>query len=64
MPSASVAPFVLALGFCLVFVGLITSPIILITGLLWMLAGAIVWIRVGLLEYRASRAHAQVDHAP
>lgn len=64
LPSASVAPFVLALGFCLAFVGLITSPIILVTGLLWMLAGAIVWIRVGLLEYRASRAHAELDHAP
>lgn len=64
MPSASVAPFVLGLGFCLVFLGLITSPVILVTGLLWMLAGAIVWIRIGLLEYRASHAHAEPDHVP
>jgi hypothetical protein len=33
MPSASVAPFVLALGFCLVFLGLITNVVILVTGL-------------------------------
>jgi hypothetical protein len=59
MPSPSIAPFVLAIGFCLVFLGLITSVIILIVGLLWMLAGAIVWIRIGVLE--AGRAHAQPE---
>jgi hypothetical protein len=61
MPSASVAPFILAIGFCLVFLGLITNLIILITGLLWMLAGAIAWIRIGILEYRATHAHAEVE---
>jgi hypothetical protein len=65
MPSASIAPFVLGLGFCLVFLGIITNIIILITGLLWMLAGAIVWIRIGLLEARAARAHArEAQHTP
>src|SRR6266487_3224415 len=38
MPSASIAPFVLGIGFCLAFLGVITNPIILIVGLLWMLA--------------------------
>ena len=61
MPSASVAPFVLAIGFCLVFLGLITSVVILVTGLLWMLAGAIVWIRIGVLEYRATQPHVEVE---
>ncbi len=61
MPTASVAPFVLAIGFCLVFLGLITNVIILITGLLWMLAGAIAWIRIGILEYRATHAHAHAE---
>jgi hypothetical protein len=59
MPSPSIAPFVLGIGFCLVFLGLITNVIILVTGLLWMAAGAIAWIRVGLLEYRASHAHVE-----
>jgi len=59
MPSPSVAPFVLGIGFCLAFVGLITNPIILVVGLLWMLAGAIVWIRIGLLEY----AHAHPEES-
>jgi hypothetical protein len=59
MPSPSIAPFVLGIGFCLALLGLITSPIILVAGLLWMLVGAIVWIRIGLLEYRAT--HAQVE---
>jgi hypothetical protein len=58
MPSPSVAPFVLAIGFCLVLLGAITNVIILVTGLLWMLAGAIVWIRIGLIELRASHGHA------
>jgi hypothetical protein len=62
MPSASVAPFVLGLGFCLVFLGLITNVIILVAGLVWMLVGAIAWIRIGLLEGRA-HAHAEPDHS-
>jgi hypothetical protein len=56
-PSPSIGPFVLGIGFCLVFLGLITNVIILVTGLLWMLAGAIVWVRIGLLESRAALAH-------
>jgi hypothetical protein len=56
MPSASIAPFVLGIGFCLVMLGAITSVIILAVGLLWMLAGSIGWIRIGLLEQRAAAA--------
>ena len=64
MPSASVAPFVLGIGFCLALLGLITNVILLVTGLLWMLAGAIVWIRIGVLEARASHAHSgHGDHS-
>jgi hypothetical protein len=54
MPMASIAPFVLAIGFCLAFAGLIISPVIVIAGLLWMMVGALVWIRIGVLEYRAA----------
>jgi hypothetical protein len=61
MPSPSIAPFVLGLGFCIVFLGLITSPVILVVGLLWMLAGAIAWIRIGLLEARAAEAHSGAE---
>jgi len=61
MPRASVAPFVLAIGFCLAVLGLIINPVILIVGLLWMLAGAIVWIRLGLLEYRAAHRESSVE---
>jgi hypothetical protein len=61
MPSPSVAPFVLGLGFCIVFLGLITNVVILVVGLLWMLAGAITWIRIGLLEARAAEAHSAAD---
>jgi hypothetical protein len=64
LPSPSIAPFVLGIGFCLVFLGLITSVIILIVGLLWMLAGAIVWIRVGLLEARAAAVHGPAEAEP
>jgi hypothetical protein len=64
MPRASIAPFVLGLGFCLAFVGLITSPIILVVGLLWMLAGAIVWIRIGVLEYRETHEHSEAEVEP
>jgi hypothetical protein len=63
IPRASVAPFVLGIGFCLVFLGLITNLIILITGLLWMVAGAIVWIRIGILEYRAAHPQAEAEQA-
>lgn len=65
MPSASVAPFVLGLGFCIVVLGLITNVVILVVGLLWMVAGAMAWIRVGLLEARASAAHRpEAEHHP
>src|SRR5205814_1981112 len=57
MPSPSISPFVLGVGFCIVLLGAITNPIILVVGLLWMLAGAIAWIRVGLLEASAAAAH-------
>jgi hypothetical protein len=63
MPSPSIAPFVLGLGFCLVFLGLITNVIILVVGLLWMLAGAIVWIRIGLLEAAAAHGHTEERHS-
>ena len=59
MPMSSIAPFVLGVGFCLALLGLITSIAILIVGLVWMLAGAIVWIRIGLLE----AGHAPFAHA-
>jgi hypothetical protein len=50
MPSASIAPFVLGVGFCIAFLGLITNLFIVIVGLVWMLAGAMGWIRIGLME--------------
>jgi hypothetical protein len=63
MPSPSIAPFVLGIGFCLAFLGLITNLIILVAGLLWMLAGSIVWIRIGQLE-KAAHEHAEAEPAP
>jgi hypothetical protein len=50
MPSASIAPFVMGVGFCITMLGTITTPIILVVGLVWMLVGAVGWIRIGLLE--------------
>jgi hypothetical protein len=50
MPRGSIAPFVLGVGFSIVLLGAITNPIILVVGLVWMLVGAIGWIRIGLLE--------------
>ncbi len=66
MPSPSIAPLVLGVGFSILLLGAITSPIILVVGGLWMLAGAIGWIRIGLLEERTARGHdaAEVEHAP
>jgi hypothetical protein len=64
MPRPSIAPFVLGLGFCLVFLGLITNVIILVAGLLWMLAGAIVWIRIGQLEKAEAHPHVEPEPAP
>jgi hypothetical protein len=58
MPSPSIAPFVLGVGFCITMLGAISNVIILIVGLLWMVAGAIGWVRIGLLESRAGAAHA------
>jgi hypothetical protein len=66
MPSPSIAPLVLGVGFCILLLGAITSPVILIVGALWMLAGAIGWIRIGLLEERAGHGHdddVEVEHA-
>src|SRR5712691_7417146 len=63
MPSPSIAPFVLGVGFCIVMLGVISNLIIFIVGVLWMLAGAIAWIRVGLLEARAAH-HAEATPTP
>src|SRR5207244_9755889 len=65
MPSPSIAPLVLGIGFCILLLGAITSPIILVVGGLWMLAGAIGWVRIGLLEERAAHGHdaGDVEHA-
>jgi hypothetical protein len=62
MPSASVAPFVLGIGFCIVLLGAITNVVILVVGLLWMLAGGIAWIRIGLLEARAAAHSHDREH--
>jgi hypothetical protein len=61
MPRASIAPFVLGLGFCLALLGLITSLSIVVVGLVWMGVGAIVWIRLGLLEYRATHGDPELE---
>jgi hypothetical protein len=57
MPRASIAPLVLGVGFSIVLLGAITNVVILVVGLLWMLVGAISWIRIGLLEERAAHGH-------
>jgi hypothetical protein len=57
LPSASIAPFVLGVGFSIVLLGAIANPILLVVGLVWMLFGAIAWIRIGLLEERAAHGH-------
>jgi hypothetical protein len=57
LPRPSIGPFVLGIGFSLVFLGLITHVLILVAGLLWMLVGAIVWIRVGMLEDQTLHGH-------
>ncbi|HLZ27913.1 MAG TPA: hypothetical protein VKV73_11405 [Chloroflexota bacterium] len=63
MPSPSIAPFVLGVGFAIFLLGVISNVIILVVGLVWMLAGCVAWIRVGLLEARAAAAHAaEADH--
>jgi hypothetical protein len=54
MPSASIAPFVLGTGFAITLLGAITNPIIFVVGLVWMLFGAIGWIRIGELEAKAA----------
>lgn len=69
LPSPSIAPLILGMGFCILLLGAITNPIILVVGVLWMLAGAIGWVRIGLLEERAAAAHAahganEVEHVP
>ena len=64
LPRPSIAPLVLGMGFCILLLGAITSPIILVVGALWMLAGAIGWIRIGLLEQRAADAHGDGEVEP
>jgi hypothetical protein len=59
MPSGSIAPFVMGVGFSIFLLGAISNVIILVVGLVWMLAGAIGWIRIGLLEERASHGGQQ-----
>jgi hypothetical protein len=59
MPSGSIAPFVLGVGFSIFLLGAISNVIILVVGLIWMLVGAIGWIRIGLLEERASHGGEQ-----
>jgi hypothetical protein len=54
MPRPSIAPFVLGVGFSIALLGVITNPIILVVGLVWMLVGAIGWVRIGLLEQSTS----------
>jgi len=54
LPRPSIAPFVLGVGFCIVLLGVITNVLIAAVGLVWMLIGAIGWIRIGLLEDMAS----------
>jgi hypothetical protein len=61
MPLGSIAPFVLGLGFCILLLGLITNVFIVIVGMVWMLAGAIGWIRIGMLELAAGHGHAEDD---
>lgn len=63
MPSPSIAPFVLGVGFCIAMLGVVSNLVILIVGLLWMLAGSIAWIRVGLLEARAAHS-GEATHTP
>ncbi len=57
MPSASIAPFVLGVGFSIFLLGVITNVFIAVVGLLWMLIGCIGWVRIGLLEERAGHGH-------
>ena len=59
LPSPSIAPLVLAFGVSIALLGLATHVVILLVGLAWVVAGAIVWIRIGLLEAHAGHA----DHA-
>jgi hypothetical protein len=61
MPLGSIAPFVMGVGFCIVFLGIITNVAFLIVGLIWMLAGAIGWIRIGLMEAAHAPHGAQED---
>ncbi|HEY3057460.1 MAG TPA: hypothetical protein VGL99_00640 [Chloroflexota bacterium] len=55
MPRGSIAPFVLGVGFSIFLLGAITHWVILAVGLVWMLAGGIGWIRIGMLELEAGR---------
>lgn len=63
MPAASVAPFVLAIGLCLIFLGLVTSVAFVVVGALWMLIGAIGWVRVNVIEHEhTSTSLAEAAH--
>jgi hypothetical protein len=62
MPLGSIAPLVLGVGFAIAFVGLITSVFVVIVGLIWMLVGAIGWIRIGQIELGSAGHHREADH--
>jgi hypothetical protein len=57
MPRGSIAPFVLGTGFCILLLGVISSWVIAVVGLVWMLVGSIGWIRIGMLEQADADAH-------
>ncbi len=57
MPSASIAPFVLGIGIAIILLGIITNPLVVLVGAVWTLAGAIGWIRIGLIEADQRNRH-------
>jgi hypothetical protein len=57
LPSPSIAPLVLAFGLSIGLLGLATHIAILLVGLAWVLAGAIGWVRIGVLEAHAAHAN-------
>lgn len=59
LPMASIAPLLLAFGIAIAIVGIITHVVVLLVGLVWVVLGAVGWIRVGLEESRVPVAHAE-----
>lgn len=62
LPSPSIAPFVLGIGGCLILTGIISSWIFALIGVIWVVAGAVAWIRIGQIE-SASNAPDAVDRS-